>query len=106
MNLPIFFRPAAQEEFEEAARWYETQRAGLGANFIRAVEAVVSTIAQSPERYPVAEGDVRYALVSRFPYSVYYRVRTDRISVLAVFHTSRNPERWQRRAAEEPQEDG
>ena len=33
-------------------------------------------------------GDVREALVLRFPYCVYYRVKTDRVVVMAVFHTS------------------
>jgi plasmid stabilization system protein ParE len=39
---------------------------------------------------------VRRMIVSRFPYAVFYRVEADRIVVLAVLHTARDPESWPR----------
>jgi plasmid stabilization system protein ParE len=62
------------------------------------VQKVLDTIAANPERYPLVSDDVREALVSRFPYCVYYRVKPDRVVVIAVFHTSRDPSVWQGRA--------
>jgi plasmid stabilization system protein ParE len=97
MSLPLVFRPAAQAEFDEAAAWYEAQRPGLGDDFVAEVQHVLDTIAQHPERYPIVEGDVREALVSRFPYCIYYRAKPDRIVVIAVFHTARDPSVWQGR---------
>jgi len=97
MSLPPVFRPAAQAEFDEAAAWYEGQRPGLGADFVAEVQKVPDTISQHPDRYPVAEGDVREAAVCRFPYCVYDRVKPDRVVVIAVFHTSRDPSEWQGR---------
>ena len=97
MSLPVVFRAAAQAEFDAAAAWYEEQRPGLGGDFVAAVQQVLDTIADHPERYAVASGDVREALVSRFPYCVYYRIRSDRVVVIAVFHTSRDPSVWQGR---------
>ena len=64
---------------------------------LRAVPFVPDTTSQHPDRYPVAEGDVREAAVSRFPYCVYYRVKPDRAVVVAVFHASRDPSIWQGR---------
>jgi toxin ParE1/3/4 len=97
MSLPLTFRPAAQAEFDAAAGWYESQRPGLGDDFVAEVQEVLDTIANHPEGYPVADGDVREAPVSRFPYCVYYRVKPDRVVVIAVFHTSRDPSIWQGR---------
>jgi plasmid stabilization system protein ParE len=97
MSLPIVFRPAAQGELDDAAAWYEGRRAGLGDDFLAEVQQVLDTIANQPERYPIADGDVRQAPVSRFPYCVYYRVKPDRVVVIAVFHTSRDPAIWQGR---------
>ena len=34
MSLPIVLRAAARGEAAEAARWYEEQRPGLGADFV------------------------------------------------------------------------
>ena len=97
MNLPVILRPKALTEFEEAAVWYEQQRPGLGIQFVGEVERILELIAEQPDRYPIVFGTIREALVSRFPYCVYYRVRPDQVKVLAVFHTSRDPSTWQRR---------
>ena len=32
-----------------------------------------------------------------YPYAVYFQVSADRINVVAVFHTSRDPSAWQSR---------
>jgi plasmid stabilization system protein ParE len=66
MSLPLVFRSAAQAELDEAADWYESQRPGLGAEFVAEVQEVLDTIAAQPKRFPVASGDVREAAVSRF----------------------------------------
>jgi plasmid stabilization system protein ParE len=98
MSLPIVFRAAAQAEFDEAAGWYEAQKAGLGTDFVAEVQRVLDTISNQPERHAIVSGDIREGLVSRFPYCVYYRVKPDRVVVIAVFHSSRDPAIWQGRA--------
>lgn len=98
MNLPLVLRAAARREFDEAAVWYEDQRSGLGSDFVDRVQNVLDKIAQQPDRYPVVSGDVREAPVSRFPYAIYYRAKADRVVILAVFHCSRDPAIWMRRA--------
>jgi plasmid stabilization system protein ParE len=97
MSLPVVFRLTALTELDEAAAWYEGQRAGLGADFVAEVQQLLDTIASHPDRYPIAERDVREAPVSRFPYCIYYRIKPDRVVVIAVFHTARDPSIWQGR---------
>jgi plasmid stabilization system protein ParE len=50
-----------------------------------------------PEMHRVIRGDVRRALVPRYPYAVLYRVKPDRVEVIAIFHGRRDPAEWQRR---------
>ncbi len=97
MNRRIILRRLAQAEFGDAADWYEAQRAGRGAAFTAAVRKVLEEIGARPEAHPVVHEDVREALVPRFPYAIDYRQEPRHISVLAVFHTSRDPAEWQRR---------
>jgi plasmid stabilization system protein ParE len=97
MSLPLVFRRIAQAEFDAAAAWYEGQQPGLSDDFIAEVTQVLDIIAGQPDRYPIAAGDVREAPVSRFPYCVYYRVKPNRVVVVAVFHLSRDPSLWQGR---------
>lgn len=97
MNLPVSFHRAAQAEFDEAVAWYETQRTGLGRDFIGEIERSIALIAQNPERYPVVYRNIRRNIIRRFPYSLLYRVEPQRIILLAVFHASRDPAIWQTR---------
>lgn len=97
MSASVVFRRVARIEFDDAAGWYERRQAGLGPRFVVAVQRVLDRIAEQPDFYPVVHGEVREALVQRFPFCIYYREGADQILVLAVFHTSRDPSIWQNR---------
>ncbi len=97
MNLSVTFRRAARAEFIEAAAWCESQRPGLGLEFIVEIERCVDAAAERPTTY-VAIEDVRRVVANRFPFSVYFRAEERRIVVLAVFHGRRNPVIWQDRS--------
>jgi len=99
VSLPVILRRLAQTEFDDAADWYDQRAAGRGAMFTAAVRQVMADIAVTPQMYPVVYADVREALVSGYPYAVYYRVDLSQVTVLAVFHTSRDPAGWQSRAS-------
>jgi plasmid stabilization system protein ParE len=96
--LPLVVRPEAQVDLLEARDWYNRQRAGLGVEFIHAVEELFEQIRTNPEFYAQTLKHVRRGKVRRFPYLVYYRALDDRTEVLAVLHGSRDPRVWQRRA--------
>jgi toxin ParE1/3/4 len=98
MSLPVLLRRVAQAEFDEAASRYEQQRAGLGVSFTAAVRKALSTIGRQPELYAEVCDHTREALVHGYPYAIYYRPESEQIVILAVFHTSRDPSEWQRRA--------
>jgi plasmid stabilization system protein ParE len=95
--MPVVFRHGARNEFDAAADWYEQRRPGRGAKFTAAVQTVLDRIAEQPDFYPQVFEDVREALVKKYPYCVYYRVESNQVVILAVFHTARDPSTWQRR---------
>jgi plasmid stabilization system protein ParE len=97
LTLPLTLRAAARAEFDEAFDWYETQQPGLGVTFASRIHEAFDRISAGPALYPVVFGDVRRAVVRRFPYAIFFRVRPQRIVVLAVFHGSRDPRIWQSR---------
>lgn len=98
MTLPLDFHPSIRGETNAAYRWYERQRTGLGTDFLDSVEQVLTAITANPARYGFVDGDIREGPLTRFPYAVYYRVLPDRIRVLAVYHTARDPSGWQSRS--------
>ena len=94
MTLPLDFHPAVRREVDLSYRYYVQAQSGLGRDFLRSVEKTLTKIGENPERYGFAEGDIHEAMLKRFPFAIYFRVLTDRIRVLAIFHTSRDPSEW------------
>jgi plasmid stabilization system protein ParE len=97
MNLPVILRRLARVEFDDAADWYEARGAGQGAAFTTSVRQVLVDLGSRPELQPEVHGDVREALVPRYPYAIYYRPGPTEVTVLAIFHTSRDPANWMNR---------
>jgi plasmid stabilization system protein ParE len=97
MNLPLVFHPAVHGEIDDAYRWYEQQQAGLGQDFLAALDEAFNRLQQTPEAHQVIYRDARRALPRRFPYGIYYRVHADRVEVIAVQHSRRDPAGWQAR---------
>lgn len=98
MNLPVVLRDEAQAEFDEAFDWYNAKRAGLGVEFVIEVQKVFDRIAANPLVHAVIFADIRKGVVRRFPFNIFYRPHSDRVEVIAVFHTSRDPSIWHGRA--------
>ena len=97
MSQPLIIRPEAEADLADAYDWYEERVAGLGTEFLDRVEIVLGAIAEHPELYPTILRNVRRALTRRFPYQVLYIVSETSVSVLAVFHTGRDPKHWKER---------
>jgi len=84
-------RLEAELDVETAARWYETQRAGLGIDYIDEISRTLSSLAYNALRNPEIIDGVRRVLTRRFPYSITYRIVGDEVVVLSVLHMSREP---------------
>lgn len=95
---PVFVvQPEAEAEILEAFRWYEDKRAGLGLEFVRIVEACFAAIERYPHSYPIVRGQVRRAVLRRFPYNVFYLADAEKIAVIGCIQANRDPATWQRR---------
>lgn len=95
---PSIFRPDAAGDVEDAYRWYENQRPGLGEEFLAAVGTVVESLAAYPERFPIVYRQTRRANLRRFPYSLFYRIIDEQVVVVACMHGRRHPRQWQSRS--------
>ena len=97
MTRRVVFRPQAEDEVLEVRQWYESRRVGLGREFGEAADALVARMAANPQLFPHVHGETRRAVLSRFPYALYFRASDDEIVVLAI-HGRQDPSRWQRRS--------
>lgn len=96
MTPHLVLRPQAEAELLDARDWYEHQRPGLGSVFATEVETALGGVLQAPLAYPRVQGEIRRALLRRFPHAIHFRAMPEQIVVLAV-HGRRHPRRWQSR---------
>ncbi len=94
MAYRLKFSARALRETGEAQVWYELQSPGLGEEFIAAMELQLKRLEQAPLRYTEVIPNVRHALLPRFPYGLFYVVRSSFVHILAVLHDARNPGCW------------
>lgn len=94
----------AEEEAVRAAGWYDGHSMALGTEFESELIRALDQLIAHPQMHPVVDdGQTRRALLTRFPYAVYYQLEKGQriVLVFAILHTSRNPEAWQQRVNEE-----
>jgi plasmid stabilization system protein ParE len=89
------FHPTAQRELEETVDRYNTEEQGLGREFREEVQRVLELLVRFPRLGQPVRGSIRRAVLSRFPYQVYYRLlESGQLRILAVAHDRRKPEYW------------
>ncbi len=94
MKRGFVLRRVAEQEFDDSIAYYENQREGLGQEFRATIEQLFQAIAENPERFRKLSGEVRRAVVARrFPFVIHFLIEPERIVILSVFRTSRDPAR-------------
>ena len=89
----------AEAEIDGARSYLNEQSPGLGLRFLDDLAERLDAIAETPLRFPKLEtltGDHPYqrARLSRFRYAVIYEILPQVILIVAVAHTSREPNYW------------
>jgi plasmid stabilization system protein ParE len=95
--MQVIITPAARAELLAAQHWYEVRLDGLGIRFREEVQAVVLRVQGNPHQFLVMFRDVRCARLRKFPYGLFFRVEISALVVIACFHGSQDPQRWERR---------
>jgi len=93
----------ASQEAIEAAAWYESEQAGLGAEFSAAVDAAIDVIEEnfiplSPLPKEAGDTGAKRLILERFPYDIVAIELPEEAVVIAVAHHSRKPGYWQERS--------
>ena len=90
------FHVKVQLDFEEAYEWYEDKKAGLGNEFLDAVETKIAEIIANPT-YFGSKGNAKYreALIDRFPFIIIYMLYSKRKEILicAVHNAKKSSKR-------------
>jgi plasmid stabilization system protein ParE len=88
---------AARGDLQQAARYYDQQRDGLGDEFRDEVRSTIERIARNPKACKRLDDDFRQCRTRRFPYGIIYRAAAEEVVIIAIFHLHRRPGSWRDR---------
>jgi len=91
MTYIVTVTPEAEEDLLQSFLWYEEQRKGLGHHFMLQIAAAMDLLKRDPHIHPEEYKGSRKHLIRRFPYKIIYIVESERMTVIAVIHSRRNP---------------
>ena len=97
MKYSVVIKPLAESDIRDAVLWYEQQRSGLGEKFMEAIEEKLKLIEENPDLFEIKYKGTHQAFLNRFPFAVHYIKDDERIIVVGVLHTSRDPQIWKSR---------
>ncbi len=100
MSYKIKLKAEAKLDIQETIAWYDEQQAKLGTRFYKTIQDTFKQLKENPYLNAIRYKNIRTAIVKKYPFMVHYFVNEDNkiVVVLAVFHTSSNPQIWKNRS--------
>ena len=89
----IQFAEEALLEIQESFDWYEGRAPDLGERFLTELDKFLDRIDKNPSIYRIIHDGLRQGLLKKFPFVVLYEHEGNRIRIMSVFHTSRDPDK-------------
>ena len=91
MVARVVYKTAGEAEIEQAFATYEAERQGLGLEFIDELARIEGHLQANPALYQRVDGEMRRAVLRRFPYGLFYVVDDGQVNVLGCLHLHRDP---------------
>ena len=91
MPYSVRYKRAAAAEVEAVISWYARPEINQASSFVNDLERTESHLRAQPALYQQIEGEIRRAVLRRFPYSLFYVIERDEVVVLACMHQHQKP---------------
>jgi len=96
MGFTVLYHQAVEHDISEAKNWYKSRQKGLEKRFASEVKSTLLHLSKNPLLFEIKYKSVRVSYINIFPFGVHFHCNevTKTITVLGIFHTSLNPEKW------------
>lgn len=88
----IEFTALSNQELVDAVEYYESQLPGLSVKFETELDGIIKKIVSNPLLFPNKFKKYREVPLKKFPFVVVYEIVGDRVVIVSIFHSKRNPE--------------
>jgi ParE toxin of type II toxin-antitoxin system, parDE len=82
-------------ELKDALQFYQSAGVGFGGEFLAEVQAATDLIESIPLAWLPLSPRTRRCRTHRFPYGLFYQVRSDEILIISVMDLRRDSKRWE-----------
>lgn len=96
-SFSIELSSEAEVDLDKSYECYYEDNTKAADAFFKQINLGFEHIRQQPNSFPIVHKDIRKYVVKKFPFVIYYQVIGKVIQIIAIFHTSRNPEIWNER---------
>ena len=93
----VFLCSAAEMEYTNALCWYAERNENAALEFESEFDRSIREIAAHPNRFPKCDDRHRFFLMRKYPFQIIYRIHDGRLVLIAIAHTSREPNYWANR---------
>jgi len=97
MTYSYIISPFAELDLDTIQEWYTLHSETLFPKFDKEFTACLHLIVANPSQFPLIRNNIRRAILKRFPYSIFFQVKEEKIFILSVIHHKRNPKVWKQR---------
>jgi plasmid stabilization system protein ParE len=89
MKHRIILSPGAKADFSSAVLWYQRTDPDVAFQFTQETLSILRRIEQFPYSFPLKIGPIRRAVLMRFPFYIYFSLKIEVVSVIAIVHQRR-----------------
>ncbi|GEQ84726.1 hypothetical protein ULMS_02340 [Patiriisocius marinistellae] len=93
----VSIRPLALADIDNIVDFYNDLNNTLSEDLISELDICIHTISKNPQAFQKRIEDARIIYLKRFPYGIFYKIYPKEVRIIAVIHTSRNPNIWKKR---------
>lgn len=88
------FIDACLVEIDQAVAWYAEQSPELPDRILADLQGAVEKLTPFPEAFHMVADPYRRVRLSKFPYSLFFRVGPAEIVIVGFFHQHSDPSNW------------
>jgi hypothetical protein len=88
------YHPKVADDLATAVSYYDDISVDLGNRFRASVRDLIATITDRPDSYGRIHGELRVAMVDRFPYVVLFEHEVESVAILGLFHAASDQKGW------------
>ncbi|MCS3867118.1 plasmid stabilization system protein ParE [Chryseobacterium ginsenosidimutans] len=93
MTYKLILKSNAHKDLADGIEYYQSQKKGLGLQFLKCVQKFFDRISKNPFHYSLKSNQFREAYIQKFPYVIIYQIIESEIIIFSVFNTHQNPQR-------------